>query len=133
MTVIRPGTQAAQGMTDADIAKRTKLEQIKRLKLQNINVFVSPTRLAIQNLPKYVDDKMLREAVLKAVDDKKARIIEVSMRSLGVVKVIGVFKVIGGQWANIIPSISLSPLGSIYFFIHNINLYPSQVLIYTPG
>ena len=127
MTVIRPGTQAAQGMTDADIAKRTKLEQIKRLKLQNINVFVSPTRLAIQNLPKYVDDKMLREAVLKAVDDKKARIIEVSMRSLGVVKVIG------GQWANIIPSISLSPLGSIYFFIHNINLYPSQVLIYTPG
>ena len=89
MTVIRPGTQAAQGMTDADIAKRTKLEQIKRLKLQNINVFVSPTRLAIQNLPKYVDDKMLREAVLKAVDDKKARIIEVSMRSLGVVKVIG--------------------------------------------
>ncbi|XP_033629872.1 RNA-binding protein 28-like isoform X1 [Asterias rubens] len=73
---IRPGTQAAQGMTDADIAKRTKLEQIKRLKLQNINVFVSPTRLAIQNLPKYVDDKMLREAVLKAVDDKKARIIE---------------------------------------------------------
>ncbi|XP_038049197.1 RNA-binding protein 28-like [Patiria miniata] len=73
---IRPGTSAAQGMTDADIAKRTKLESVKRLKLKNINIFVSPTRLAIHNLPKAVDGKKLNQALLIAAGDKKAKVIE---------------------------------------------------------
>ena len=64
-------------MTDADVAKRTKLESIKRLKLKNINIFVSPTRLAIHNLPKAVDDKKLKAALLTAAGDKKAKVIEV--------------------------------------------------------
>lgn len=41
------------------MALRIKREQVKRRMLKNLHIFVSPTRLCINNLPKSVTDKKL--------------------------------------------------------------------------
>uniref|UniRef100_A0A8D0E4H1 RNA binding motif protein 28 n=1 Tax=Salvator merianae TaxID=96440 RepID=A0A8D0E4H1_SALMN len=65
--LIRAGTQAAEGVSAADMAKRTRFEELKRQKLKDQNIFVSRTRLCIHNLPKSVDDARLRKLMLQAV------------------------------------------------------------------
>ncbi|XP_020336407.1 RNA-binding protein 28 isoform X1 [Oncorhynchus kisutch] len=64
--LIRSGTKAAEGVPAADMAKRTRFEDLKLTKLRDINVFVSKTRLCVHNLPKFVDVKQLRKLCLKA-------------------------------------------------------------------
>ena len=56
-----------------------QIEQLKRQKLKNPNIFVSTTRLCVHNIPKSIDDKALRQVCIKAVTDKKSRITEVSV------------------------------------------------------
>lgn len=56
---VRPGTQAAVGLSMADLALRTSREQVKRRMLQNLNIFVSTTRLCVHNLPEMLKDKQL--------------------------------------------------------------------------
>lgn len=56
---IREGTQAAVGVSKADMALRVKREQVKRRMLKNLHIFVSPTRLCINNLPSSVAEKEL--------------------------------------------------------------------------
>lgn len=56
---VREGTLAAQGISKTDMALRIKREQVKRRMLRNLHIFVSPTRLCINNLPKTVTDKEL--------------------------------------------------------------------------
>nr|XP_045583127.1 RNA-binding protein 28-like [Procambarus clarkii] len=56
---VRQGTKAAEGLSKADLALRTRREQVKRRMLQNFQIFVSETRLCINNLPEKVDDKRL--------------------------------------------------------------------------
>ncbi|XP_072241798.1 RNA-binding protein 28 [Leuresthes tenuis] len=68
---IRPGTKPAEGVPEADMAKRTRFEEIKRAKLRDINVFVSKTRLCIHNLPKSVDNKRLKALCLQHVKGVK--------------------------------------------------------------
>ncbi|XP_043944556.1 RNA-binding protein 28 [Protopterus annectens] len=68
---IRAGTKAAEGLSEADLAKRARFEELKRQKLKNVNVFVSKTRLCVHNLPKSVDNKQLRKIVLKAAGGGK--------------------------------------------------------------
>uniref|UniRef100_A0A3B3D9V2 RNA binding motif protein 28 n=1 Tax=Oryzias melastigma TaxID=30732 RepID=A0A3B3D9V2_ORYME len=75
--LIRSGTKAAEGVSEADMAKRTRFEEMKRAKLRDISVFVSKTRLCIHNLPKSVDNKKLRALCLQAVKGVKGvRIVE---------------------------------------------------------
>ncbi|XP_072165470.1 RNA-binding protein 28-like [Diadema setosum] len=74
--MIRPGTKAAEGLPEVYLNKRLKVEEMKRDKLRNLNIFVSPTRLAIHNLPKSVDDKRLRELAKDAAGDKRSKVIE---------------------------------------------------------
>ncbi|XP_038857208.1 RNA-binding protein 28-like [Salvelinus namaycush] len=69
--LIRSGTKAAEGVPAADMAKRTRFEDLKRTKLRDINVFVSKTRLCVHNLPKFVDVKQLRQLCLKAAGGGK--------------------------------------------------------------
>ncbi|XP_060891166.1 RNA-binding protein 28 isoform X2 [Labrus mixtus] len=69
--LIRAGTKAAEGVPEADMIKRTRFEEIKRTKLQSINVFVSKNRLCIHNLPKSVDNKKLRALCLQGVKSSK--------------------------------------------------------------
>ncbi|KAM9171944.1 LOW QUALITY PROTEIN: RNA-binding protein 28 [Pangshura tecta] len=64
--LIRAGTQAAEGVSTSDMAKRARFEELKRQKLRDQNIFVSRTRLCIHNLPKAVDDKQLRQLLLRA-------------------------------------------------------------------
>ncbi|KAH1186733.1 RNA-binding protein 28 [Mauremys mutica] len=64
--LIRAGTQAAEGVSTSDMAKRARFEELKRQKLKDQNIFVSRTRLCIHNLPKAVDDKQLRQLLLRA-------------------------------------------------------------------
>uniref|UniRef100_A0A8C4XW39 RNA binding motif protein 28 n=1 Tax=Gopherus evgoodei TaxID=1825980 RepID=A0A8C4XW39_9SAUR len=64
--LIRAGTQAAEGVSTSDMAKRVRFEELKRQKLKDQNIFVSRTRLCIHNLPKAVDDKQLRQLLLRA-------------------------------------------------------------------
>ncbi|GMR36901.1 hypothetical protein PMAYCL1PPCAC_07096, partial [Pristionchus mayeri] len=59
--VIREGTEAAKGMSKSDAEKRKKLVQSMRKKLENLHMFISPTRLAIHNLPFVLTDDKLRE------------------------------------------------------------------------
>ncbi|XP_030646630.1 RNA-binding protein 28 [Chanos chanos] len=75
--LIRAGTTAAEGVSEADMAKRARFEELKRQKLKDINVFVSKTRLCVHNLPKSLDQKKLRKLCLKAAGGGKgARIKE---------------------------------------------------------
>ncbi|XP_053261873.1 RNA-binding protein 28 isoform X1 [Podarcis raffonei] len=64
--LIRAGTKAAEGMSDADLAKRARFEELKRHKLKDQNIFVSQTRLCVHNLPKGIDDVRLRKLMLQA-------------------------------------------------------------------
>ncbi|XP_038230157.1 RNA-binding protein 28 isoform X1 [Dermochelys coriacea] len=64
--LIRAGTQAAEGVSTTDIAKRARFEELKRLKLKDQNIFVSRTRLCVHNLPKALDDQQLRQLLLRA-------------------------------------------------------------------
>uniref|UniRef100_A0A8D0G0C3 RNA binding motif protein 28 n=1 Tax=Sphenodon punctatus TaxID=8508 RepID=A0A8D0G0C3_SPHPU len=65
--LIRAGTKAAEGISDADLAKRARFEELKHQKLKDQNIFVSLTRLCVHNLPKSVDDAGLRQLMLSAV------------------------------------------------------------------
>uniref|UniRef100_A0A8C4VDR8 RNA binding motif protein 28 n=1 Tax=Gopherus evgoodei TaxID=1825980 RepID=A0A8C4VDR8_9SAUR len=57
-----PGSGAmGQGSVAGDA-----FEELKRQKLKDQNIFVSRTRLCIHNLPKAVDDKQLRQLLLRA-------------------------------------------------------------------
>lgn len=56
-----------------------QIEQLKRERLKNINIFVSSTRLCFHNLPTQVDDKTLRKTLLDVLGDPSARITEVSI------------------------------------------------------
>ncbi|XP_069105565.1 RNA-binding protein 28-like [Argopecten irradians] len=81
--MIRPGTQAAEGLSKEDLQKRMKVENMKREKLKNPNIFISATRLCVRNLPLQFTDKELKQLFLKVAGDKKAVINEVRiMRDL---------------------------------------------------
>ncbi|XP_014827130.1 PREDICTED: RNA-binding protein 28 isoform X1 [Poecilia mexicana] len=69
--LIRAGTKAAEGVSEADMAKRVRFEEVKRAKLRDIGVFVSKNRLCIHNLPKSVDDKKLKAMCLKGLQGTK--------------------------------------------------------------
>lgn len=69
--LIRAGTKAAEGVSEADMAKRVRFEEIKRAKLRDINVFVSKNRLCVHNLPKSVDDKKLKALCLQGLKGTK--------------------------------------------------------------
>ncbi|XP_068211611.1 RNA-binding protein 28 [Palaemon carinicauda] len=62
---VRLGTQAAVGVSDSDMKMRQMREQVKRRMLKNLNIFVSKTRLCINNLPENFTDKDLRKLFLK--------------------------------------------------------------------
>ncbi|CAN8006410.1 unnamed protein product [Ixodes hexagonus] len=80
--LVRPGTEAAHGVSLQDMAKRAKLQSRKRKLLQNLHYFVSQTRLSIHNLPPSVDDRKLRSLFLQNAP-KGARITEARvMRNL---------------------------------------------------
>ena len=49
----------------------------KRQKLKNDNIFISPYRLCVRNIPVQVDDKKLASMYKDAVGDKSAVITEV--------------------------------------------------------
>ena len=57
---------------------RIKREQVKRRMLKNLHIFVSPTRLCINNLPKTVTDKKLGK-IFKTYAPKEATLTEVSV------------------------------------------------------
>jgi len=73
--IIREGTAAAEGVSASDMTRRKVLEKQKKNMLKNLNMFVSPNRLCVRNLPTYVDDSKLRTMFAKAVP-KSARISE---------------------------------------------------------
>ncbi|KAH3730338.1 RNA-binding protein 28-like [Dreissena polymorpha] len=74
--MIRPGTQAAEGLTKQDLEKRMKVDEVKRQKLKNINIFISPLRLCVRNIPPTVDEQSLRKIFKDAAGDPKALILE---------------------------------------------------------
>jgi len=61
--IIRPGTLAANGLSEIELNKRRKIEEKKRQKLKKPEVFVSPLRLCIHNLPRACTDAKLKVSV----------------------------------------------------------------------
>ncbi|KAK6732426.1 hypothetical protein RB195_016668 [Necator americanus] len=59
--LIREGTSAAKGMSSEDAHKRQRLAELSRKKLENLHMFVSPTRLMIHNLPMSITDEKLKQ------------------------------------------------------------------------
>ncbi|EPB79006.1 hypothetical protein ANCCEY_01863 [Ancylostoma ceylanicum] len=59
--LIREGTSAAKGMSPEDATKRQRLAEVSRKKLENLHMFVSPTRLMIHNLPLTMTDEKLKQ------------------------------------------------------------------------
>ncbi|KAF4101199.1 RNA-binding protein 28 [Onychostoma macrolepis] len=74
--LIRPGSKSAEGVSETDLAKRTRFEELKRAKLKDINVYVSKTRLCVHNLPKNVDQQKLQKFCLSAAGGKGVHITE---------------------------------------------------------
>lgn len=62
--LIMTGSKAAEGVSQSDMNKRHKLEQIKNQVLKNLNRFVSRNRLSIHNLPLTYDNEKLRNMVI---------------------------------------------------------------------
>ncbi|KAK7476216.1 hypothetical protein BaRGS_00032570, partial [Batillaria attramentaria] len=99
--MIRPGTQAAAGISQEDMAKRMKIEQMKRERLKNQNIFVSSTRLCVHNLPTKTDEKELWQIALNAAEDPEAKITECRvMRDMQRVNNSGVAKSLGYAFVN---------------------------------
>ena len=86
--MIRPGTQAAEGLSKVDLDKRMKVETVKRQKLKNENIFISPYRLCVRNLPPAVDDKQLKKVFLKAAGDHSAFVTEVMDNIISLIRAV---------------------------------------------
>ncbi|KAJ9592493.1 hypothetical protein L9F63_015909, partial [Diploptera punctata] len=57
--VVVAGSRAASGVSMTDMAKRLQLEQSKSQLLRNLNMYVSPIRLVVYNVPPtWTDDKL---------------------------------------------------------------------------
>ncbi|VDO48070.1 unnamed protein product [Haemonchus placei] len=65
-SLIREGTSAANGMSSEDARKRQRLAESSRRKLENLHMFISPTRLMVHNLPSSMTDGKLREICVEA-------------------------------------------------------------------
>lgn len=63
--VIRPGSGAAADVSISDMNKRASLNQVKKQMLKNLNIFISPTRLCVHNLPPTFSDTKLRKLFVK--------------------------------------------------------------------
>lgn len=64
-SVIRPGSGAAADVSVSDMHKRASLNQVKKQMLKNLNIFISPTRLCVHNLPPTFSDKTLKKLFAK--------------------------------------------------------------------
>lgn len=53
------------------------MEALTRQKLKNPNIFVSPTRLCVRNIPVSVDDGKLKKIFFAAAGNRHARVREV--------------------------------------------------------
>lgn len=79
---VKAGTMEAKGLSDRDLARLAKSEQEKRNKLaHNPNAFVSEMRLSVRNIPKEVDDKVLKQMFLVAVEKRLRKEDEKSYKS----------------------------------------------------
>ena len=73
--LVREGTLAAEGVSKADMAKRTQLNRWKKTALKDLNMFVSPVRLCVRNLPSHLaKDKALRVLIKKHCNDPNAKV-----------------------------------------------------------
>ncbi len=54
-----------------------QVAEVKRLKLKSPNIFISPIRLCVRNLPVSLTDSQLRKIFLKHAADRNAKITEV--------------------------------------------------------
>ena len=63
--VIKEGTNAASGISKADMMKRKLALESKKKKLKNINFFVSTDRLCIRNMPSTFSEKDLKQLMSK--------------------------------------------------------------------
>lgn len=62
---IKPGTPEARGLSESDLARRTKSDREKKTKLsRNPNAFVSDVRLSVRNVPKDFEDRVLKQIFL---------------------------------------------------------------------
>merc|ERR1719259_695569 len=64
---IRPGSDAAEGVSATDMNRRMKLVSLKKQKLKNTNFFISDTRLSVHNLAPTCDENKLKKIFLEAV------------------------------------------------------------------
>ena len=63
--VIKEGTNAAAGISKADIMKRKLALEAKKKKLKNINFFVSTDRLCVRNMPSTFSETDLKQLMSK--------------------------------------------------------------------
>ena len=64
---VDPNSSAAADLSPEDLEKRRRAEKEKRVKLSsNPNYIVSLTRLCVRNLPRDLDDKLLKSMALAA-------------------------------------------------------------------
>ncbi|KAI6197155.1 hypothetical protein M3Y94_01190800 [Aphelenchoides besseyi] len=75
VSLIRPGTVQARGMSEEDAQSRHRLIEATKTKLKNLHMFVSTKRLAIHNLPFTYRDADLHDLCLKHAT-KNAKICE---------------------------------------------------------
>ena len=77
-----------QGVSKNDLEKRTQLEKYKRSMLKNFNMFVSPVRLCLRNIPPTVDDKKLVAIVKKFSENPTGLFLSALMHFFTLIKFI---------------------------------------------
>jgi len=64
--VIFPNSPAAQGVSMHDMKLRQQIQKWKSAALKNVNMFISPVRLYVQNIPDNINDTRLKTVFSKA-------------------------------------------------------------------
>uniref|UniRef100_A0A5S6QXR3 RRM domain-containing protein n=1 Tax=Trichuris muris TaxID=70415 RepID=A0A5S6QXR3_TRIMR len=75
-SIIDKESPHAESMSAADKRRRERIELANRLKLRNLNIFVSTCRLVVHNLPLTLMDNQLKSICYKAVGKQGAHIKE---------------------------------------------------------
>nr|CDS33613.1 RNA binding protein 28 [Hymenolepis microstoma] len=73
--LIKPGSKAAEMLTAQEMSMREAIARSKQSKLRDPNIFISPLRLCLRNIPLSIDDRQLRAACQRVIG-KEARITE---------------------------------------------------------
>lgn len=95
---IKPGTAEARGLSEVDLTRRAKSDKEKKTKLsRNPNAFISDVRLCVRNIPRDLEDQVLKQIFLLGAKNGAGTGVPVARKSGGVGESVEDFKTGGDR------------------------------------